>query len=551
MKNLLLLLVILQVNSTLFSQKQTVGLLTYKPDLIADGYTLFFPRNQPNVYLINNCGEIVHTWEDDDVFVPNNAVYILENGNLVKCKKTPSNGLIGNGGGGYFVEIRSWENDLIWAYELNTTTERLHHDVEVLPNGNILMIAWEQRSAEEAIENGRIPETLKTDVIYPDYIFEINPETNAKVWEWHVWDHLIQDADSTKANFGTVEEHPELIDINYLENQGPLDWDWLHINAIDYNAELDQVMLCVPYFNEIWIIDHSTSSEEAAGHVGGNSGKGGDLLYRVGNPLAYKSGTEEDKILFFPHDSHWTNDFIDVNHEHHEKILVFNNNVGSDFSKMEIFTSSWNQDSMTYLKEDGVYPPTEFINSITHPIPDAFFSRGLSSVQALPNGNILANSGTQGYFIELTPFNELVWEYKVPMRNGFPVNQGANLKTNDNLTFRAFKYPKDYIGFDGRDLSPKGYIELEPYEDYCERLVNVKELTTLNLKIAPNPASSYLDVTWQDNIHTDIRIFDLLGRERLQSKTYGNSVRLQLSDLEKGIYILDFNNEEKITFTIF
>ena len=34
------------------------------------------------------------------------------------------------------------------------------------------------------------------------------------VWEWHAWDHLIQDFDSKRENYGDVTAHPERIDIN-------------------------------------------------------------------------------------------------------------------------------------------------------------------------------------------------------------------------------------------------------------------------------------------------------------------------------------------------
>ena len=61
---------------------------------------------------------------------------------------------------------------------------------------------------------------------------------------------------------------------------GPVRADWLHANAVAYNADLDQVLVNSPELNEFWIIDHSTSSAEAAGHNGGRYGKGGDILYR-------------------------------------------------------------------------------------------------------------------------------------------------------------------------------------------------------------------------------------------------------------------------------
>ncbi len=90
------------------------------------------------------------------------------------------------------------------------------------------------------------------------------------VWEWYAWDHLIQDYNASKENYGVVGDHPELIDINYGISSSLS--DWLHANSIDYNEKFDQILISVHNFNEIWVIDHSTTLEEAAGHTGGRVG---------------------------------------------------------------------------------------------------------------------------------------------------------------------------------------------------------------------------------------------------------------------------------------
>ena len=120
----------------------------------------------------------------------------------------------------------------------------------------------------------------------PDHVIEVEPNGSSGgniVWEWHVWAHLIQDYDPAKDNYGVVEDHPELIDINFMAISAGKDLN--HINAIDYNEEFDQILLTSAGQDEIWVIDHSTTTEESAGHTGGTSGKGGDLLYRWGNPI--------------------------------------------------------------------------------------------------------------------------------------------------------------------------------------------------------------------------------------------------------------------------
>ena len=94
-----------------------------------------------------------------------------------------------------------------------------------LPNGNVLLIVWDRKTAEEAIAAGRRPEMTGDQALLPDSLVEIKPTgktTGEVVWEWHLWDHLVQDFDKTKANYGDVAEHPELVDINFGEDELPV-----------------------------------------------------------------------------------------------------------------------------------------------------------------------------------------------------------------------------------------------------------------------------------------------------------------------------------------
>ncbi len=76
-------------------------------------------------------------------------------------------------------------------------------------------------------------------------IYEID-SSGRVVWEWHVWDHLIQDFDSSMDNYAVVAEHPELVDINHTRGSTS---DWLHGNAIDYNPGLDHFMVSPRFDN--------------------------------------------------------------------------------------------------------------------------------------------------------------------------------------------------------------------------------------------------------------------------------------------------------------
>ena len=94
---------------------------------------------------------------------------------------------------------------------------------------------------------------------------------------------------------GNVAARPELDDAHGSGRGLPSFWD--HMNSVAHNEKLDQIVLSVRGFNEIWGIDHGTTTQEAADHSGGKRGKGGDLLYRWGKPAAYKRGANRDKSV--------------------------------------------------------------------------------------------------------------------------------------------------------------------------------------------------------------------------------------------------------------
>ena len=541
------LLVLLSTLISLSAQ-QTVGLLEYKQSQTYQGYTLIYPHNQPNVYLIDNCGEVVHSWTDDEDFRPGNTAYLLEDGRLVKTKRPSSvaNDAIWAGGGGAIIEIRTWENELLWSYELNNEDARLHHDIAITPDETILAIAWENKTMEEAIAAGRNPELLSQGNLWPDYVFEIDPATDEIVWEWYSWDHLVQDFDETKPNFGNVASEFRKIDLNWDTNDGKSDWH--HMNSIAYNPELRQIMLSVPQYNEIWVIDHSTTTEQAATGNGGISNHGGDIIYRVGNQQAYSRGDSTDQWLYYQHDAHW---IIDVPSSHPDfgKVAVFNNRIGDDFSTAEIFTTSWEMYISDYETFDGTFPPyadNDDRKTISHPDPQRMYSTGLSSIQPLPNGNYLLCSGRQGYIYELTPDNEIVWEYITPLRAGAAVEQGTELELNNNLTFRAYKYSLDYPAFDGKDLEPKGYIELSPNEEYCNELILSTEVTDEWTAVIPNPAVDMVKISWATGMMVNIHVYDFSGRIIKSETANGGNHYLDISDLHSGLYLVRVNNGSAI-----
>jgi len=160
----------------------------------------------------------------------------------------------------------------------------------------------------------------------------------------------------------------------------------------------------------------------------------------------------------------------------------------------------------------------------------------------LPNGNTLICAGRTGYIVELNMAGEIVWEYKTPLIAGQAATQGDMLALNNNLTFRAFKYPADYSAFDNRDLSSKGFIELEPDIDFCDELVSIATIQEMETSIYPNPTNGLLHFTWDSGEMIDIKLIDILGRTLLTTRGNGGMHFMDLSQLRPDLYFIIVDN---------
>jgi hypothetical protein len=441
------------------------------------GYTLIAPMNSRKAQLIDLDGRIVHTWDCDDT--PALSTYLLDNGNLLRPLAM---GKSGPGAGGRVQEI-AWDGSKVWDYSFVRKDFHPHHDITRMPNGNILMVVGHRKTKDEAIAAGRRPESANQGV-ESDCIIEIKPTgptIGEIVWEWHAWDHLVQEFDKTKNNFDKISAHPELIDINYGQSlfaKGPqkidgkkdgkdkkdpkdakdkkdgkdkddtiaklqalgylgapnakggpinLSADWTHVNSVAYNAELDQIMISVHSFSEFWIIDHSTTTKEAAGHTGGKYGKGGDLIYRWGNPQAYRNGSNADQRLFKQHNAHW----IPKGLPGEGHILVFNNGQGrpdGQYSSVDELVLPMNKDGSYERKAGLAYGPSKAEWSYTAPNKSDFNANFISGAHRLANGNTLICSGPDGTVFEVTKEKEVVWKFVNPGGKGGPGGKGKDGK---------------------------------------------------------------------------------------------------------------------------
>ena len=448
---------------------QTVGLFANSPASF-DGYTLVAPTGATRTHLIDNCGRIINQWDSD--YRAGESAYLLEDGSLLRTARKGSQTFNGGGIGGR-IERFNWEGDLVWSYELATDTAHHHHDMAFLPNGNVVLMAWEYKSPEEAAASGRTSE----GPLWPPMLVEIEPEGSqggAVVWEWHAWDHLVQSSDSSLPHYGLPEENITRFNINYGNVSGGgfpggnAGGDWFHCNGLAYDPARDHLMLNSRNWCEFYIIDHGTTSEEAAGPAG-------DLLYRWGNPQTYGRGDDEDKVFYQQHDAHWILEegpAANAGDPAHA-VLVYNNGngrPGGTGSSIDELTLPWDSSTGAYLlpspsDTQETFAPQGLDWTWPENPSTAFHSSNISGSQRQPNGNTLICEGASGHLFEITPDGETVWEYITAYSQFGAATQGEN--PFGNSTFRAYRYAPDYAAFEGRDMTPGDPVELNPLPFDC------------------------------------------------------------------------------------
>ena len=368
--------------------------------------------------LIDNELNIINSWFYDTR--PSSIAYLSPDSILfLPCKVNQNEGAGPNGG--RFKKI-DWYGNVIWDYEMPEEICKPHHDIAVLPNGNILVICSEEKTQQEALNAGidNINGPMRLDMI-----LEIEPigfnDINI-IWKWHFWDHLVQDINMSLDNYGQISEHPELLDINVSQsgNGGNGIADWNHCNAISYNPTLDQIVLSSRHMDEFYVIDHSTTIEEASNHSGGDYGQGGDFLYRWGNPQNYHRGNATNQILKSPHGINW----IPSGYPGGGNFIIFNNEHSNNSSAVLEIISPINSDGTYEIDTINPFGPNSY-----HWIHQSnFYSDKQSGAFRLPNGNTIITSTMDDFIVEVNEFNNIEWTYTGALRSA-----------------RAIKYSQDYF----------------------------------------------------------------------------------------------------------
>jgi len=472
-----------------------------------DGYALYNKQNNNTAYLVDENGNIAHTWNCN--VACNYTVLLKDNGNIVRGGKNSGNQLTGAAIGGMVQEIDP-NGTVVWEYVYSDANHCQHHDI-TLVGDNVLLTAWEVKTASEVSAAGYSTNSDK----WPTHFVELQPDGNGSaniVWEWHIWDHLIQDVDPNKPSYGVIADNPQLIDINMIQSSGGPGGgggDWFHVNGVDYNAELNQIAFTSRFASEFYIIDHSTTTAEAASHSGGNSGMGGDILYRWGNPSNYNTSGSQI-IPSAVHDVRWIENDGRPNGGF---LQIFNNSGGgnsqSTIDAVDATGSAGN--GYTYNKTAGqAFEPTDYSWRYTC----AYSASGQSASNRMSNGNIFVNcsggQGGAGIMYETDPTGAtIIWQY----------NGGGPAK--------AFRYECDHPGI------------ITLLNNPC--MVDVENLENEKINIYPNPSNGLFQIYGLKSAVSEIKVIDAFGKTVLK----GNNIQFDLSSFSSGLYNVIITKENK------
>lgn len=529
------------------------------------GYTLYSVSGTSTTYLIDTNSTVFKTWTFASNAKTGYSSYLMPGGTLWRSVSNQGNTLNGGGMTGRVQKV-DWSGTVLWDFTYSSATYCLHHDICPLPNGNILLISYDVKTPAEVAAAG----SSFGGTVWSEKIIEVQPTgatTGNIVWQWQLWDHLVQNTNASAANYQTsIVNHPELMNVNYSMQK-----DWMHMNGIDYNPMLDQIAVSSHNLNQWFIIDHSTTTAEAASHTGGNAGKGGDFLYRYGNPASY--GATGSTVLNVTHDAHWIPEGV----PNAGRLVGFNNRgVSSTQSSIDQIDVPLLNDYNYSLTPGSAYTPSIY----TQRHACTGYSSNMGNSQQLPNGNMLVCLATAGVIYEIDPTGNTLWSKtasgNVPqafrydacyVNNAGPAIPTITQNVNDlEATAGATTYQ---WYFNGQQISGATSATYTPSQIgiYVVRVtdangcvyrystgykytgpVGFESFSNKSaLSIFPNPTSGMVKV---DGIKTgsdfEVAITDAVGRVVLQER---NNKSFDLSAYPNGLYLLTLKQVGQLDMT--
>lgn len=506
------------------------------------GYTLFGSAGK--TYLIDMEGRVIHTWN-----IGTNPRF-TDGGNLLDA-------VGGNPSNSNTWKELDWSGNVKWQYTETRSAYHAHHDFAKIYNpkfgdSTFIYIANKDLTSQQCLDAGCDPSYSYTGA-QMDAVVEVDMNGNI-IWEWCFFDHVVQDIDPGKSTYGVIKDSPGKIDLNLRGN--PVKSDWLHCNSLDYNQQLDLIVINSVH-GEFYVIDHGSTflKGDLAASLALAASSKGDFLYRFGDPAKYDQGdppsvlenwekaTSGHKQIGGAHNIQW----IKPGLPGEGNFLIFNNAQ----NLFELTPQSYIFEINPYLNSSGintgkfVNPPAAGYNVVNSPDNNlmkekknisrqvvwryssknntTFYSTIGSGVQRLPNGNTFICAMNDGHFFEIAPDDtSLVWEYINPVtRDGIKKIKFDNYPTY-NAAFRAYRYTKDHLALKNHDLTPGDPITgFDPDYFIPDDISSIKDVSenpksaSVLLQNYPNPFSysTTIEFELKTSKQVSLKIYSFSGSQ--------------------------------------
>jgi hypothetical protein len=487
--------------------------LSFAQSSTFDGYTLVFSKKKAQLYGMDK--QVIHEWTCQ------NAIQccadllrdssIIVSATVSSCAWNEKTLPVSHGR----LQIINWRGDITWDYQYCSANYMPHHDIEPV-----------YRTGD--------PKEKPTFLVpcytaWGDKIVEIKPtgaKTGEVVWEWVASDHTCSSGCNDK---------PELIDKS-KGGSGTFNKtsDIMHVNGLSYNRRLDQIVVSVKGYDEFFVIDHSTSIQEAKGTTGGKYGKGGSILFRWGKSSNY--GMSATSTLNGQHHACWVPDTMlgtKLPITGGGNFMAVNNNAGKNGSVMEI-TCPGTKNGEYPRDADKAFEPTASLWKYS--VNDLNENEG--SIQKLPNGNYLVCTG--GFDMSLLG-GGLSKKAMSPVKNTRVIEvkpSGASAGTvvweltDIGISSEAYRYAFGYLG---------GGVTAS----------NVRRsfgtLRHATMRISYNHLKGTTSIPMEKEVlNARLSLYSPSGKELIRSAACTNPNGWDLSHLPSGLYLVKIQLDESV-----
>lgn len=367
------------------------------------------------------------------------------------------------------------------------TNSGLHHGHWLMPNGHWLGTVAVKINPKTALASAGYTGTMTS--VWDERIQEWDPVSKTVVWEWKASDHTS----------GT--NHPRKINSNKLFTSS----DPVHINSVVYDSARDLVVMSSHYFNELLVVDHSTTTAQAATSAGGKYGKGGDFLFRWGSTKNYGgTGSAYSDVVH-------GGGVVQAGLPGAGNFTLFGNTDNSVKHSRWYEITGKISDTGFVIGANGEFEATLAFDFYS--TSGTFESSGHYGYgQRLANGNTFLTFTNSNKLIEIDASKNILDTITVASSGG-----GGMMGMGGCI--RAIRYPMGHPALVALGLSTAGTTRKSSSAKFA--------LTTISNRVIASGLAS----------DSRLRIFDAMGNLRFQSQASGDRLEISTSSWNNGTYV--------------